>query len=74
MISVTQEDVKIFTVNIVNRTFQKEVYSIGLYLKMEPQPTPKTHCFNYNGTCLRPPQFRSFPAKHARIEKLQSFP
>jgi len=35
MISVTQEDVKIFTVNIVNRTLQKEAHPIGLYLKME---------------------------------------
>jgi len=31
MISVTQEDVKIFTVNTVKRTLQKEVHPVGLY-------------------------------------------
>jgi len=54
IISVTQEDVKIFTVNVVKRTLQKEVHPVGLYFKMEPQPASKTQCFNYNGTHLRP--------------------
>jgi hypothetical protein len=54
MISVTQEDVKIITVNVVNRALRKEVHPIDLYLKMEPQPASKTQYFNYNGTHLRP--------------------
>lgn len=55
MISLTREDVKIFAVNVVNGTLQKEVHPVGLYLKMEPQPVSKTQGFNYNGTHLRPP-------------------
>lgn len=73
MISATQEYVKIFTVNIVNRTHQKEVHQIGLYLKMELQPASKTQCFSYSGTHLRP-HLRSFPAKYVRIKKLQNLP
>jgi hypothetical protein len=67
IISTTQEDVKIFTVNIMKRSRQEEVYQIGLYLKMEPQLASKTRCFNDSETHLRHPHLRNFSTKDVSI-------